>query len=79
MLVLHDVVGLSEGTSPKFVKRYADLGTAMREAVAAFRADVETRAFPAPEQSYAIPDEEWRTFLAAAEGYPRPAPRRARG
>ena len=52
VLVLSDVLGLTAGHSPKFVKRYADLGAAMREAVAAYRSDVEQGAFPGPEHSY---------------------------
>src|SRR5262245_39083431 len=73
VLVTHDLVGLYEGRSPRFAKRYAELGDAMRTAVQAFRADVEARSFPAREHSYAMPDEEWQAFLAgpgAPEGRP---------
>ena len=52
VLVLSDVLGLTPGPSPKFVKRYADLGAAMRQAVAAYRSDVEQGAFPGAEHTY---------------------------
>jgi 3-methyl-2-oxobutanoate hydroxymethyltransferase len=37
---------------PKFVRRYGDLGPAIESAVAAYAADVRSRAFPAPEHVY---------------------------
>ena len=79
ILVLHDLVGLTVGHSPKFVKRYADVGGDIRSAIGAYRAEVEARAFPAPEHSYAMADEEWAAFSGTAdEGWPRPVPARAR-
>ena len=63
VLVLHDMLGLFDRFTPRFVKRYAELGNAAREAVEAFRAEVESGAFPAAEHSYAMEDEEWRAFL----------------
>lgn len=52
VLVIHDLLGMTTGGVPKFVKRYADIGTAMREALAAYKAEVEAGAFPGAEQSY---------------------------
>jgi 3-methyl-2-oxobutanoate hydroxymethyltransferase len=80
VLVLHDMLGLYE-RSPKFAKRYADLGTAIVDAVRAFKGDVESHAFPAPENSFVMDDAEWQGFLdslrpAPAAG-PRPVRRRA--
>jgi 3-methyl-2-oxobutanoate hydroxymethyltransferase len=75
VLVAHDLLGLFDRFTPKFVKRYAELGAAMREAFAAYRADVAARAFPGPEHSYSMTDEEWDAFLAAVG---KPALRRAR-
>ena len=46
VLVLHDLVGLYE-RSPRFAKRYTDAGRAIGDALAAFRADVAARRFPA--------------------------------
>jgi 3-methyl-2-oxobutanoate hydroxymethyltransferase len=51
ILVLEDMLGLSTRV-PKFVKRYGDLGPAIEAAVAAYAADVRSRAFPASEHVY---------------------------
>jgi 3-methyl-2-oxobutanoate hydroxymethyltransferase len=76
VLVLHDLLGLFDRFTPRFVKRYAELGEAARQALAAFRADVQAGAFPGAEHSYSIDDEEWRAFLESiGEQLPRaPAP-----
>ena len=55
VLVVDDMLGLFTEFRPKFVKRYAELGTAADEAIAAYAADVRSRAFPAAEHSF--PDE----------------------
>jgi 3-methyl-2-oxobutanoate hydroxymethyltransferase len=52
ILVIHDMLGLYHQASPKFVKRYADLGQAMRGALAAYRTEVEEGTFPGPEHCY---------------------------
>jgi len=52
VLVIDDMLGLFTDFRPKFVKRYAELGRTATEAVAAYAADVRTRAFPAPEHSF---------------------------
>lgn len=52
VLVLHDLVGLFERFLPKFVKRYADASQEIRRAVAAYRDDVNSGAFPAPEHEF---------------------------
>ena len=52
ILVTHDILGLYDGVSPKFVKRYADLGAAMKQAFAAYKHDVESGAFPDAAHSY---------------------------
>jgi 3-methyl-2-oxobutanoate hydroxymethyltransferase len=51
ILVLEDMLGLSPRV-PKFVRRYGDLGPAIESAVAAYAADVRSRAFPGPEHVY---------------------------
>jgi 3-methyl-2-oxobutanoate hydroxymethyltransferase len=53
VLVLEDMLGLSPWT-PKFVKRYGNLGPAIQQAVEAYAADVRARAFPGPEHVYAM-------------------------
>ena len=52
ILVVNDVLGLSGDFKPKFVKRYADLGAQISAAAAAYLADVQTAAVPAPEHCY---------------------------
>ena len=65
VLVWHDLLGLYEGSSPRFVKRYADLATTIREAVGAYAADVRERRFPEEVHTYSMPDEELAAFRAA--------------
>ena len=55
VLVYHDLLGLEERIAPRFVRRYAALGTLGREAVAAFAADVRAGRFPGPAESYGDP------------------------
>jgi len=55
VLVYHDLLGLEERIAPRFVRRYAELGVAAREAIAAYADDVRERRFPAREESYADP------------------------
>jgi 3-methyl-2-oxobutanoate hydroxymethyltransferase len=52
VLVLHDMLGLNEGFSPKFLKRYAELGAAVREAVRAYADEVRGGDYPAKEHSF---------------------------
>lgn len=52
VLVYHDLLGLEERIAPRFVRRYAQLGVAAREAIAAFADDVRAGRFPAAEESY---------------------------
>jgi 3-methyl-2-oxobutanoate hydroxymethyltransferase len=67
VLVLHDLLGLFERFTPRFVKQYADLHAEMAQALAAFRADVEDRTFPAPEHTVEMQESEWEAFLAEIE------------
>jgi 3-methyl-2-oxobutanoate hydroxymethyltransferase len=79
VLVLHDPVGLFDGFTPRFAKRYAELGRDLAAALRAFRADVESGAFPGREHSYVMAEEEWQALLTALEHkLPLPRPRRAR-
>jgi 3-methyl-2-oxobutanoate hydroxymethyltransferase len=56
VLVLEDMLGLSPWV-PKFVKRYTSLGPSIEAAVSAYAAEVRSRAFPAPENVYALKGE----------------------
>ena len=52
VLVIHDILGLCEKYSPKFVKRYADVKAVMTEAVASYLAEVKSGEFPTEEHSF---------------------------
>ncbi len=52
VLVVDDMLGLFTEFRPKFVKRYADLGTIADQAIATYAAEVRARAFPAPEHGF---------------------------
>ena len=65
VLVYHDLLGLSEGHLPRFVKRYANLSREIRDALEAYAADVRSGAFPSEEYSYAMDDDELAAFQAA--------------
>lgn len=52
VLVLHDMLGMNQGFRPKFLRRYADLATAINEAVGQYVADVKAVAFPTPDEAY---------------------------
>jgi 3-methyl-2-oxobutanoate hydroxymethyltransferase len=55
ILVLHDMLTLTFSPPAKFVRRYADVGAAIRQAVDAYKSDVEARTFPTEEESYHLP------------------------
>ncbi len=59
VLVVNDVLGIKAGYSPKFVKRYADLDGIIREAVAQYKEEVQSGAFPTEEHSFAMPEDEF--------------------
>ena len=52
VLVLPDMLGLNTGFKPKFLKRYAELGEAVRDAVGRYAAEVREGRYPGPEQSF---------------------------
>jgi len=57
VLVIHDLVGLFDRFTPKFVKQYAQVRPVILEALQAYKEEVRAVAFPAPEHSFAMPDE----------------------
>jgi len=63
VLVTHDLLGLFDRFTPKFVKKYADFHGEMKRAFAEYLADVQSRAFPGAEYSVEMSEEEWETFL----------------
>ena len=52
ILVTHDILGLFEQFSPKFVRRYATLAETIREAICRYADDVQNGSFPNEEESY---------------------------
>jgi 3-methyl-2-oxobutanoate hydroxymethyltransferase len=52
VLVLHDLLGLTDRFTAKFVKRYAALAEDVREAVRLFAAEVREGRYPGPEHSF---------------------------
>jgi 3-methyl-2-oxobutanoate hydroxymethyltransferase len=62
VLVYHDLLGLSEGHLPRFVKRYASLSREIRDALEHYVHDVRTGAFPEEQHTYAMAEEERERF-----------------
>ena len=52
VLVMHDMLGINKGFSPRFLRRYADLSTTITEAVQAYVKDVKTQDFPNEKEQY---------------------------
>jgi 3-methyl-2-oxobutanoate hydroxymethyltransferase len=67
VLVTHDLLGLFDRFTPRFVKQYADLHGEIAQAIGAYRIEVEAGTFPALEHTLEMPDEEWEAFLDEAE------------
>ncbi len=55
VLVTEDLAGLFSEFTPRFVKRYAELGDELGRAAAAYASDVRARRFPAPEHCFGVP------------------------
>lgn len=52
VLVMHDMLGITQNFSPRFLRRYADISSVMTEAVQSYIADVKSQDFPNAEESY---------------------------
>jgi len=66
VLVYHDLLGIHQGHTAKFVKRYAEIHEAMVAGVSAYAKDVRGRGFPGPDHLYGVePGElaEFRSYL----------------
>ena len=63
VLVAHDLLGLFDRFTPKFVKQYANLHGEMPRAFHEYIADVQSRAFPAAEHTVEMADAEWDSLL----------------
>jgi 3-methyl-2-oxobutanoate hydroxymethyltransferase len=64
VLVWHDLLGLSGDRVPRFVRRYADLGTEISRALATYANDVRSGAYPEDRHTYPMSDDERRQFEA---------------
>ncbi|MFH1645329.1 MAG: 3-methyl-2-oxobutanoate hydroxymethyltransferase, partial [Candidatus Omnitrophota bacterium] len=60
VLVINDILGLSQNVKPKFIKQYCDLTAIISKAVLDYKSDIELCRFPAKEHCYSMPDEELR-------------------
>jgi 3-methyl-2-oxobutanoate hydroxymethyltransferase len=63
VLVTHDILGLFDRFTPKFVKKYADFHAEMQRAFRAYITDVQGREFPAQEHVVEMLEDEWEEFL----------------
>jgi len=62
VLVWHDMLGYYEGHAPRFVKRYADLGDVIVDALGRYAEEVRSGAFPEEQHTYKMPEEELSKF-----------------
>lgn len=67
VLVTHDLLGLFERFTPKFVKKYANLHAEMKRAFGEYMAEVQSQTFPGPEHSVEMANDEWEQFLAGLD------------
>jgi len=67
VLVYHDLLGLTEGHLPRFVKRYANLSAEIKGALSDYADEVRSGAFPDEERSYSMDADELAEFEAALE------------
>jgi 3-methyl-2-oxobutanoate hydroxymethyltransferase len=70
VLVTHDLLGLFDRFTPKFVKQYANLNAEMLRAFGEYKQEVTTHHFPGEEHTFSIPDDEWRALLTSLEEEP---------
>lgn len=63
VLVVHDMLGVFERFTPRFVRKYAELGAVMQQAFSDYIAEVQGGAFPATEHTVEMAPEEWDAFL----------------
>ena len=69
VLVYHDLVGLFERFTPKFVKRYVNLSPMIREALLRYKKEVLEGTFPGPEHTFAMkPEEAGRSRFEGVSG-----------
>jgi 3-methyl-2-oxobutanoate hydroxymethyltransferase len=62
VLVSHDLLGIEDRLTPRFVRRYADVRTITVEAIGAFAADVRGGEFPSADESYHLTEDQARAL-----------------
>jgi len=67
VLVTHDLLGMFDRFTPRFVKRYAELHQAMGAAFTQFREEVLVKTFPAEMHSVTMDDDDWQALLKSLE------------
>ena len=67
VLVTHDLLGLFDRFTPKFVKKYANLHAEMQRAFTDYIADVQHREFPSSEHSLEMDEREWKDLMKEME------------
>jgi 3-methyl-2-oxobutanoate hydroxymethyltransferase len=63
VLVTHDLLGLFDRFTPRFVKKYADLYNQMLIAFQVYRDEVQNHQFPAAEHCVDMPEDEWQALI----------------
>ena len=64
VLVTHDLLGLFDRFTPRFVKKYADLHAQIRAAFEEYRSDVESHTFPGSEHTFKMSEDEWQALIS---------------
>jgi 3-methyl-2-oxobutanoate hydroxymethyltransferase len=70
VLVTHDLLGLTDGSAPKFVKRYANFSDEMARAFAAYIEDVSARRFPEAAHAHELDEDVFRAIAHEWDGAP---------
>jgi 3-methyl-2-oxobutanoate hydroxymethyltransferase len=68
VLVCYDLLGMNPEFSPRFVKKYLDLGAQIRDAAERYRDEVRSGAFPGPEHSFSSTSEPVKPQLYSIPG-----------
>ncbi len=67
VLVYQDMLGLTTGHTPKFVKRFAEAGAVMRQGITDYISETKAVSFPAEEHTYAVDDEVISELMKEAD------------
>jgi 3-methyl-2-oxobutanoate hydroxymethyltransferase len=67
VLVLHDLIGMTFGRQPRFVRQYANIREVMSEAIGSWMDDVKNGRYPSEQESYGLPQETAQNLKSKAE------------